>query len=102
MANMTWIIILIGIVSGVILSLIYFGGLWYTLKQLDRWRRPWILIAGSFLLRNAIVLAAFYFLILQHWSALVAAFIAFMITRQVIVQRTNSPEDQTPVRSHGI
>ena len=99
---MTWLMILIGIISGVILSLIYFGGLWYTLKQMERWRRPWILVAGSFLLRNAIVVAAFYFLIMQHWSALAAAFIAFMITRQVIVHKTGSPEDQTPVRSHGI
>lgn len=99
---MTWTTILIGIGSGLLLGLIYFGGLWVTLKKMERWRRPWILVAGSFLLRNVIVLAAFYFLIMQHWSALIAAFIVFMITRQVIVHRTGSPKDQTPVKSHGI
>ncbi|PWN05989.1 ATP synthase subunit I [Rhodohalobacter mucosus] len=102
MDDMTWLMILIGILSGIILSLIFFGGLWYTLKHMENWRRQWILVAGSFIVRNAIVLAAFYFLILQHWSALVAAFIAFMITRQVVVRLTASPENQTTVKSHGI
>lgn len=99
---MTWLMILIGIASGVLLSLIYFGGLWYTLKQMEHWRRPWILVTVSFLIRNALVLTAFYFLIIQHWSTLVAAFIAFLITRQVVIHRTGNPEDQTPVKSHGI
>ena len=100
---MTWLMIAVGIFSGVVLSLIYFGGLWYTLNHMQRWRSPWVLIAISFLVRNAVVLIAFYFLILQHWSALVAAFIAFMITRQMLVRQLGNPEEEKKsLRSHGI
>jgi F1F0 ATPase subunit 2 len=94
--------IIIGIFTGAALSLFYFGGLWLTLNRVGQWRRPWILITGSFLIRNAVVLGIFYLLILQHWSVLIAALAAFMITRQVVIHKTGSTKNLTAVQSHGI
>jgi F1F0 ATPase subunit 2 len=79
--------IILSVIAGILLSIIYFGGLWYTIKNIEKWRSPWLLITGSYLARSVIVLASFYLLIMNHWSYMVAAFIAFMITRQAIVNK---------------
>lgn len=86
-------IILFSGVTGIALSIIYFGGLWYTVKYIERLRRPYLLVMLSFLVRNAIILIAFYYLMIHHWSYLITAFAAFIITRQIIITRTkNSTE----------
>lgn len=76
---------ILSIFAGISLGVIYFGGLWYTVNMIAKLRRPWILVTVSFLARNAIVLVGFYFLMIHHWSNLVAAFIAFILTRQVMI-----------------
>lgn len=85
---MNLFILLISVMIGMVLSIIYFGGLWYTVKYIERLRRPYLLIIFSFLARNAIVLIAFYYLMIYHWSYLITAFAVFIITRQIIIART--------------
>ncbi|GAA5520221.1 ATP synthase subunit I [Aliifodinibius salicampi] len=73
--------------GGVVLGLIYFGGLWITVKKVNNARRPYLLLASSFLVRTALVLAGFYLLLLYNWIYLVLAMITFIVTRHFLIQR---------------
>lgn len=79
--------VILSIVTGITLSAIYFGGLWYTVKNIESLHRPYFLVIGGYLVRTATVLFGFYYLLIYHWSYLMAALPAFIITRQVIINR---------------
>lgn len=78
---------LLALAAGIILSIIYFVGLWYTVKNIGKMRRPHVVIAASFLARISIVLLGFYFVLLFNWSYLLLAFLAFIVTRQIIINK---------------
>lgn len=80
--------------GGVVLGLIYFVGLWITVNKVGGVRRPYVLLAGSFLLRTALVLAGFYLLLLYNWVYLVLAMITFIITRHLVIQRKGKSSDE--------
>jgi F1F0 ATPase subunit 2 len=71
---------------GVILSVIYFGGLWYTVQNLDRVKQPALLFTGSFLIRMVVVLAGFYLVSDGRIERLAVCLISFFITRQVFLK----------------
>lgn len=79
--------------TGILLSLIYFMGLWYTVKSLSLSQRPYLVVTLSFLVRTVIVLLGFYYLITLHWTHLLPALPAFIITRQVIIKKVGKPAD---------
>ena len=59
----------------------YFGGLWWTLARLGRWRRPAVALAVSFVLRTVLALAAFAALARLGLAPLGAAFLGFLAVR---------------------
>lgn len=90
---MNWIFIVISVVSGCLLGIIYFGGLWYTVKRIPDLpgRKMYVLIISSFIVRTFFVLLGFYFLLSFHWAYLLLAFLAFILTRQVVLRRFGKP-----------
>ncbi|WP_372634409.1 ATP synthase subunit I [Fodinibius sp.] len=80
--------------GGVVLGLIYFGGLWITINKVSDVRRPYLLLTASFLLRTALVLAGFYLLLLYNWIYLVLAMITFIVTRHLVIRRKGKSPDQ--------
>ena len=90
---MDWIFLVIAVISGVLLGIIYFGGLWLTIRHLaERGGSPWLL-AGSFLVRTVFLLSVFYALVIYHWAYLMVALAAFLAVRQVALKRLRkSPE----------
>lgn len=70
-----------GLVLGVALGLAHFGGLWWTLRRLARWRRPRRAVVASFAVRTALVLPAFA-LVAQHGvGPLLGATLGFLAAR---------------------
>lgn len=72
---------------GAILGLVHFGGLWLTLKRLDKSRHPAFLMAVSFVARTALVIAGFYVVIGGRWERAVAGLVGFILIRSVLVSR---------------
>jgi len=64
--------------AGLALGVLYFTGLWQTVKKMPSSERPLLLMLGSFALRALILLAAFYFIMGGHWERLTAAMIGFV------------------------
>lgn len=72
---------------GLLIGAVYFGGLWWTLARLGRWRRPGVAVAVSFALRAAFALALFAGIVRLGLAPLGAAFIGFLVVRIVASQR---------------
>ena len=54
------IAILISISSGIILGMVYFGGLWLTLQRVRTTKQPALLTLASFMGRSALCILGFY------------------------------------------
>ena len=72
-------------VAGVGLGLLYFGGLWLTLRQLPTCRWPTPLLVGSFMGRTAVVLVGFYFVMGGRWERMLACLVGFMMARILLI-----------------
>jgi F1F0 ATPase subunit 2 len=79
--------------GGVVLGLVYFLGLWLTVKKVPGVRRPYLFLSGSFLIRMALVLAGFYVLLTYNWTYLILAMVTFLITRHWVIQRKGKPSE---------
>ncbi|MCK4690707.1 MAG: ATP synthase subunit I [Desulfuromonadales bacterium] len=72
-----------GFAAGMGTGALYFGGLWLTVSQVGHARRPYRLLAVSFVLRLAAVLAVFYILLPQGWVVLGTAMVGLLVARQL-------------------
>jgi F1F0 ATPase subunit 2 len=86
--NMT---LIIGFIAGIILGLIYFGGLWFTVRWITKVRQPALLVVGSFAVRSAIVLLGFYQVLGGSSGQLIACLVGFFATR-IVLTRVLRPE----------
>jgi F1F0 ATPase subunit 2 len=77
--------------AGALLGAVFFGGLWWTVRQgvSSTHPAPWFL--GSSILRIGIVVAGFYFVAGGHWVRLLACLLGFMIARFVVIRVTRLP-----------
>lgn len=70
--------------AGVALGVIFFGGLWWTIRKGVSSRRPALWFLGSLLVRMGIALTGFYFVSLGNWQRLVACLIGFVVARLAV------------------
>ena len=67
--------------AGIGVGVVYFWGLWLTLKKVKTVKRYGRLLVFSWFVRNAFMLGAFYLIMQNDWQRLVAAFAGVMIVR---------------------
>lgn len=80
---------LISLLTGGMLGVAYFGGLWITLKRfVEGAKRAHILMLLSFLVRTGVVISGFYALLLitHQWQAVAVALVGFVISRMIITR----------------
>lgn len=81
-------LLIISFMTGALLGLTFFWGLWVTVKQLGSYSHPVLLMLGSLLLRFGLVLFGFYLLIQYGgWQLVLSAAIGFTITRFLMIHR---------------
>lgn len=85
------------LLTGVLLGAIFFGGLWWTIRQgvSSQWVGLWFL--GSFLLRMCIVLLGLYFVSGSDWQRLLACLLGFIVARLVVTRLTRGVEQPNPL-----
>ncbi len=72
---------------GAVLSGLYFGALWMTLRRLTHHRHPAVLLMLSLLLRLTLLLIGFYLILDRgHWDRLLAALIGFILVRILLTR----------------
>ncbi len=76
-----------GLMAGIGLGLIYFLGLWVTIRQLTHRKQTGLWIMASLVLRLALVLTGFYFLMgATGWQGLLAALLSFTLVRLLLTR----------------
>ncbi len=77
-------VIVLSVAAGVGLGLLYFGGLWLTVRRLAGSRRPALLFGSSFVVRLSLTVIGFYFVMDGSWERALACLGGFLIARQIL------------------
>lgn len=86
----------VSLVAGGLLGVLFFGGLWWTIRKGLSSPRPALWFFGSMWLRSAVVLIGFYFVADGNWVRMLLCLIGFSLARLVIMQMTVVPEEISP------
>lgn len=73
--------------AGVGLGLCYFGGLWWTVRQLATARHPVLWLIGSFVVRAGVSLVGFYVVLSGGAARLMVCLLGFFVARTILVRR---------------
>jgi F1F0 ATPase subunit 2 len=71
---------------GALLGLIFFGGLWWTIREGAIRNKPAIWFLISLLMRSAIVVSGFYFTGQGQWERFLACLAGFLLARVVLTR----------------
>lgn len=88
-------------IAGMGLGLIFFGGLWLTVRQLPTTRMPILLFLGSLLVRMAVTLVGFYLVMDGRWERLLACLAGFVMMRFVVFFWTRPTAANVPPSWNG-
>jgi F1F0 ATPase subunit 2 len=80
--------LLLAWVTGIILGLFFFGGLWWTIQKGLSSKRSALWFFVSVILRASVVLAGFYFIERGHWERLLVCLLGFVVARLVVMRLT--------------
>jgi len=72
--------------AGLVLGLLFFGGLWWTLRRAFSSARPALWVAASLLLRMAVVASGFVLVAAGDWRNLLACLLGFWAARWITIQ----------------
>ncbi|KIA86045.1 ATP synthase subunit I [Kaistella jeonii] len=71
--------------EGIILGVIFFGGLWFTVKKSINAKLPALLISSSLFVRIAITMLGFYFVGVGNWQRLLLCLLGFITARFLVL-----------------
>jgi F1F0 ATPase subunit 2 len=82
------------------LGVVFFGGLWWTIRQGMSSRQPALWFFGSLLLRMAIALTGFYVVAGAQWERLAACLLGFLTARLGVtwLTRPTGHDDARPAQ----
>ena len=84
--------LVLALVTGVVLGVMFFGGLWWTIQKGVSSTRPALWFFGSLLLRMGIALAGFIVMARGHWERLLLCLLGFIIARHIVARLTQMAE----------
>lgn len=76
------------VLAGIVLGIIFFGGLWFTVNKGLNSKKPTLIFFGSLIIRMAIILTGFYIVGGDNWQKMLACLVGFLIARIVITNIT--------------
>lgn len=91
--NEFWILIM-AFVSGVLIGLFFFGGLWWTVQKGLSSKHSALWFSGSLILRTSLVLAGFYGIGHGRWERLLLCLCGFIAARFSVKRFTESPNEE--------
>ncbi|MDI1230812.1 MAG: ATP synthase subunit I [Methylobacter sp.] len=79
------------LVWGALLGLMYFGGLWLTLRRLTEVKYQTVWVLGSLAIRNVLAVVGFFPVVKLGWQYALICLLGFILVRFIVVRRI-SPE----------
>jgi F1F0 ATPase subunit 2 len=86
-------------IAGCLLGAIFYGGLWWTVRQGLSSKRPALWFSTSLLLRVTIALGGFYFAGAHHWVWLVLCLLGFSVARLAVTWLTRAKPNQVAIHA---
>lgn len=80
--------LVISLVAGVLIGVLFFGGLWWTVKKIVTSERPALWSMGSMWLRMITTMAGFHFVSQGSWERLLVCFLGFFLARLIVTHLT--------------
>lgn len=80
--------LLIALPGGMLLGVLFYGGLWFTVRHGLSSAYAGLWFTASFLLRMAAVLSGFYFIAAGRWEKLFFCLAGFMLARVLVTRLT--------------
>jgi len=76
--------LLLAWVAGVLLGIVFFGGLWWTVRKIASSQKPARLLFASLMVRMCVALAGFYFVFGGNWRRLLVCLLGFLSARLLV------------------
>jgi len=95
-----WLTLVPALATGLLLGVIFYGGLWWTVRKGVSLQRPAPWFLGSLLLRTGIVVAGFYVVSDSHWQRLLAALLGFATARLIVTRFAGPPLEHHDAPAH--
>lgn len=90
--------VLLPVVGGAVLGLIFYGGLWWTVRRAATFQRPGLSMLAIMLLRMGITLGGFYLVAGGELQRMLLCLFGFVLARVAVTWCTRLPP--TPGRMH--
>lgn len=84
--------LLLALLAGIAFGILFFGGLWLTVRKGLNAKSPTLIFMGSLILRVAIVVVGFYYVGANSWQRMLICLVGFLIARMVITRMTDKDE----------
>ena len=81
--------LLLTLLAGMAFGVLFFGGLWLTVRKGLTSKSPTLVFMGSLVVRVAIVVVGFYYVGADDWQRLLLCLAGFLIARTVITRITD-------------
>ncbi len=75
-------------ITGLALGVLFFGGLWLTVKKALLSKKPALWYLGSLVLRVGITMLGFYYIAMGNWSNMLICLLGFVIARFIVLSFT--------------
>lgn len=96
--------LLLSLIAGVGLGVVFYGGLWWTVRRGLASPRPALWFIGSLLLRTGMTLGGFYLVSDGLWQRLLLCLLGFVIARPLVTRLTRpsakNRSESTPEAHH--
>ena len=89
MNEIVWL--LPSLVAGILLGVIFFAGLWWTVQKGLVSAHPALWFLGSLLIRTTLTVAGFYLVAAGSWQKLVACLLGFLLIRLILTRVKQLP-----------
>lgn len=86
---MTFLSLLISLLTGSVFGLAFFGGLWLTIQWTQHSRHPALLTVASFWVRTLLVIAGLLMILKADWLQGAAYLLGFLLMRLVFVRHAH-------------
>jgi len=83
-----WPLYLLSFFAGLALGIVFFGGLWLTVRKAMSSKRPALWFITSLLVRSALVIGGLYFATGQQWQRILISLAGFILSRVLVLSVT--------------
>lgn len=83
---------------GIILGILFFGGLYLTVGKLNEVKNPSLLVIFSFIIRMAILLGGLFYLSKKGYQAILLALVGIVLVKFIMIFMVNKPSEKATKR----